>query len=645
MKKFFTVFGNCQAGPLADILMKQPFFAAEYEYIPMPKAAYMLKQGDYDAVCSILNKVDLFIHQEVSDAFGPLFNTKHLKTLLGPTGNSISFPSIYFSGYHPEICYLRQLGEPAKEFSDYHDFNLVNNFLNDPSSAHAKTLAAINDPDYYSSQFVLENAKNSLAELQRREQSLDITLSDFIEDNWLNEILFFSMNHPNRKVLNELAARIIAKLGLVTAPIAGSFHHLSESTLPVYASVLKHINSHKTLALKIKDTPINTPEYLDNHLAVYNKLPKAKLQSNMKALDNMKQTSPHTLKQKTIYFHIGMSKTGTTSVQKWLAEHSKLLLTHGLLYPKSFRNEGVCHHSFAKSLKSGFNDKAELEKLFTEIDHSGASKIIISSELLERLSINQCKLLNTIFSRYHIKIITYLRQQDEAVTSMYNELAKKHAIAVSFDEYIRTTPRLNLFHYTVMLAPFEQVFGIDNLIVRSFSKRHLHDKSTLSDLLLQIESSLLELVKQHPANTTNTSLLPATAHIMAEVNRHQDFAVNHLTDYALAIRLSNAVNRLAKDNGIKHRYFSSNEQRSQFLLQFKEDNQLLEHKYLNGIKFVSETMSDAPELSEQEKVTLLTETLEYTLKVLKEQPLTSEQLAEATAKIWHIILQKNLKPI
>ncbi|WP_285164759.1 WcbI family polysaccharide biosynthesis putative acetyltransferase [Shewanella goraebulensis] len=284
--KTFTVLGNCQAAPLADILMRQPSFAAHYQYIKMPKPAYMLQQADYESVKNVLEQIDLFIHQDISNAFGPRFNTSHLKTLMKPGSETISFPSIYFTGYHPEICYLRHIDKKANEFSDYHDQNLIQRYIEQPETAYEKSNKAINDPTYYSEQFINKNAADSLTELKRREEKLDIRLSDFIEQHWKEELLFFSMNHPSRTVLNELTRRVITKLSLEENAIIGKFQHLNESSLPIYASVLKHIKVKNCYDLKIKNVPISIEKYISNHLAIYQQLKVCDLNDNIIKLNN-----------------------------------------------------------------------------------------------------------------------------------------------------------------------------------------------------------------------------------------------------------------------------------------------------------------------------------------------------------------------
>ena len=56
--------------------------------------------------------------------------------------------------------------------------------------------------------------------------------------------------------------------------------------------------------------------------------------------------------QKTIFLHIGANKTGTTSIQKQLAEHRDLLEREGVLYPRTAQ-AGSVHYPLSWGLGLG----------------------------------------------------------------------------------------------------------------------------------------------------------------------------------------------------------------------------------------------------------------------------------------------------
>ena len=49
--------------------------------------------------------------------------------------------------------------------------------------------------------------------------------------------------------------------------------------------------------------------------------------------------------EKTLYLHIGLPKTGTTSIQNYLFENREALMQRGVCYPKPLASVG--HHAEA----------------------------------------------------------------------------------------------------------------------------------------------------------------------------------------------------------------------------------------------------------------------------------------------------------
>jgi hypothetical protein len=188
--------------------MTNEHFSRYFEYVPFTKPIYMLTESDFGKVSELVSSVDLFIYQSVGEAFGKMYSTENLLTLTKQSCHHIAFPSIYFDGYNPEINYLRFIGGDINAFSDYHDINLVNSFLSNPDGCYQHCLNQYQSADYYTSGEVFTNANDSLSALKVREQSCSVKIADFIEKNWREKRLFFSMNHPSNSVLNHIVSQI-----------------------------------------------------------------------------------------------------------------------------------------------------------------------------------------------------------------------------------------------------------------------------------------------------------------------------------------------------------------------------------------------------------------------------------------------------
>ena len=185
---------------------------------------------------------------------------------------------------------------------------------------------------------------------------------------------------------------------------------------------------------------------------------------------------------KQLYIHIGTHKTGSTLLQRFLASNESHLLKQRVLYPRFCRKDNdhnpllvefcpklgqmlVKHYDDEqiKSLKNHFD---------SEVENSGAEKIIISSEDFSRpLEPYHWKLVKTLSSGYETFIIIYLRRQSEFVISNYNwgiktELHLKETLANALNNGVYLKDYLG--NYETALLKWSEIVGDDNIIVNPY---------------------------------------------------------------------------------------------------------------------------------------------------------------------------------
>ncbi|WP_444932151.1 WcbI family polysaccharide biosynthesis putative acetyltransferase [Microbulbifer sp. SSSA002] len=208
--KSFTVYGNCQAQPLANILQENKSFSEVYRYIPM-KPAHTLGRDDYKSILSKIEGIDLFIHQPVAAAGNrpEELSSDHLLKKLKPNALSVSFPSIYFDGYFPHLKSFKGL---VSELNLVHDYFIAYLFSKGYSEKH--TFEIINDGNLYTPDNSNKLASDSLENLTVREVSkgLDIRISEYVEENFRKQKLFNQFNHPRRPVFKYVAEGILNKI-------------------------------------------------------------------------------------------------------------------------------------------------------------------------------------------------------------------------------------------------------------------------------------------------------------------------------------------------------------------------------------------------------------------------------------------------
>ena len=211
--------------------------------------------------------------------------------------------------------------------------------------------------------------------------------------------------------------------------------------------------------------------------------------------------------QKRVVLHIGTHKTGTKTLQLFLNVNRDQLAANGVLFPESGRiHVDATHatpgqHRIALELQS--SDTSEtLEQLRAEITARALPLVVVSSEEFHPLHRFPHRLahLRDTFAEigYATTIIVSLRRQDTYAESLYVEYVKGGFIE-PFSDFIHSTIEhgrfsasetapVMAFEYSTMLAPFLDVFGRENVIVKPY--RVTTDPQALPSAFLQIVSAL-----------------------------------------------------------------------------------------------------------------------------------------------------------
>ena len=272
--KKYSVFGNCQANPIGTILQSDQSFKQEFEFVPFSKPAFALRAEDIEATMEHLSNLDVLITQNVSEKFG-VFSSRNLIANLKPGARVIRIPNVYFSGYTPEVTYFRAAEPHVTKFCDYHDANFLKFYFDDPDSALERTLDAYHSNTFYSKEFVLGNAEASIEELQKRELDCDVYATDYIKDNWQKDVLFYSMNHPNRNLLNHICRQVADSLDFSDVKLKGDFEHLGNTRLPIYQSVTQAISQPENKSISVQTKAMSAREYFEGHYQVLRSLDQA----------------------------------------------------------------------------------------------------------------------------------------------------------------------------------------------------------------------------------------------------------------------------------------------------------------------------------------------------------------------------------
>lgn len=155
------------------------------------------------------------------------------------------------------------------------------------------------------------------------------------------------------------------------------------------------------------------------------------------------EARPPRSQRRTIWIHIGIHKTGTTSIQTALARNRDLLRAHGVYVPKAGTIDRLSgHHAIAWAARGDPRYRAELgdiHDLCRELSVIEEPVALISSEALEYLVERGDALrdIETALRRagWETCYLVYLRRQGDYAASLWRELAK-HGLKVGYAGFV-----------------------------------------------------------------------------------------------------------------------------------------------------------------------------------------------------------------
>lgn len=221
---------------------------------------------------------------------------------------------------------------------------------------------------------------------------------------------------------------------------------------------------------------------------------------------------------KTLYLHIGSPKTGTSSIQSFCCENRDVLMEKGYCYPTfshpylnqyarlSPKRNGLFLQAIYKNAE-GIRDQEEearllkeglqkIQDLFQEYDH-----IVLSDEGIWRAASKRRKSIwkelreEAEKGSFIVKVIAYVRRQDELLESWWNQTVK-HGISkyniMTWEEYLKSyTSDINLDYYKLLKAAADEL-GVENIVVRRFQPEFFVGGALLSDFLHVLGLELTE---------------------------------------------------------------------------------------------------------------------------------------------------------
>lgn len=206
--------------------------------------------------------------------------------------------------------------------------------------------------------------------------------------------------------------------------------------------------------------------------------------------------------------HIGTTKTGSTSIQSFLARNRAQLATKGVIYPKAL---GAANHNTipvylqGKWVDNGLQARQNIKtaddyaifkeelpgKLIAEVGELNPDHFIVSNEHMHSRCFKPShfkrlkKLLNPVLTDRKIQVIVYLRPQIAHVVSLYSTMLG-HGLTATLDEFIlsKMSGRSHdYFNFRVLLDAWTDAFPEAAFFVRPFADVAAREHGVLTDFL------------------------------------------------------------------------------------------------------------------------------------------------------------------
>ncbi len=290
-----------------------------------------------------------------------------------------------------------------------------------------------------------------------------------------------------------------------------------------------------------------------------------------------------------LFLHIGIEKTGSTSIQNTLSKERSLLKKNGIDYPSCFR---YANHVELTCITQKYDQKSELYSVVGfGVDEQSVenSKVVFKDKLKEYVLSSDSSVF--IFSNEHlhsrvrdpgeiselseflyeifddITIVIYLREQLELAVSHYSTQIKSG----STSEFELPDTKTNIPHY----YDFEKIIDMwsvfDDMVIREFDRKELKNQDVVSDFCSIFSEDFFD-IKSLPS--TNESLDVASLSLLRMINKNTPLIVDGKVN-PKRFRLVSFLEAISSNDGL----LVSSSEAFQFRNTFSQINKDISYKY------------------------------------------------------------------
>lgn len=194
-------------------------------------------------------------------------------------------------------------------------------------------------------------------------------------------------------------------------------------------------------------------------------------ESNKVCLNHIQPMSP-------VYLHIGTNKTGSTSIQRFLAQADHALAEQWILYPKTGRpdtnwSNQYGQHKLYWSLvgKRDIEDETVWDELRREMNEYSGHCVVVSAEGFWKCTTKEIHRIISHLNPHPIHIVVYLRPPTQFLRSNYKQIIKMGTYNRYFHKYVKDT--FSRCNYLKLVSRWSQFDTVLSFNIRLFNKEKI----------------------------------------------------------------------------------------------------------------------------------------------------------------------------
>lgn len=331
-----------------------------------------------------------------------------------------------------------------------------------------------------------------------------------------------------------------------------------------------------------------------------------------------------------IDLHIGLEKTGTTSIQSFLSQHRNVLAAkYGCLFPRSLGGRLSANLAAACQTRERPDDLRKLRGLLTasaveayrndlvaslarELAAKKPQRVVISCEHFSSrlIKTEEIRLLHDFLQPFasEISLWVYLRRQDQFEISAYSTAVRAGATgSFRWPAPGQERPFLN---YDTLLERWASVFGANRMRVRLFERERLTSGNAVADFCASLGLPHLPAAEEEKNTSLNVRQLEFLRAFNERVPR---FHGDHLNPLRGDIHLALAAVQVQGEK------FGDIPGAAQYYERFLEGNREVARRWFTASDDIPDSLFTAPEPDVAEH---------------RDDPLTTAELIDICAQLW-----------